>query len=340
MIFKFKTCSGVHLRSVVVFLSESRTSRTKPQVEYRSVRSTLHTSLNDDQSISRVLYLVSYPEMASLFVTKSDVTRQRAVSNGGLGGFVTIGSIMVMETRQGDGKATWPKNRRRKRNEPPPISIIQESDKFFVKQEVLSPTTESGLLRTPRTPVSRYNPLLTPSSVYSNYLPPTPVTPKQQIIPSASELPGSLLLPSQGFPQSDPPCTPARLPALSRSSSEESDSVWTPAQSVSSATTDIEDNEMLKNFPPKHLPRAAKSNKPRIFSSPVAHELEIGKPMSTMDADELLDELPQLSPEAVKAIWIPAMFKQHEKIKKLLQVAADARVNTNNDVYHLGQVSS
>jgi hypothetical protein len=104
--------------------------------------------------------------MASFFVTRNDAPRTRAVSNGGLGGFVTIGSIRVMETSQGDGKATWPKNRRRK-NRPPPISIIEGIDKYFIKQEVMSPTpiAEDKCSPSPRTPISRYNALLTPSKV-------------------------------------------------------------------------------------------------------------------------------------------------------------------------------
>jgi hypothetical protein len=280
--------------------------------------------------------------MASLFVTKPDATRQRAITNCGLGGFVTIGSLMVMENKQGDGKATWPKNRRRKRNRPSPISIIRESDKYFVKQEIVSPVAENYPMRTPRTPVSRYNQLLTPSCDYNNNLPPLamPLTPKQQIISSPLELPGSLLLPSQGFPQSDPPCTPARLPAQSRSrsSSEESDCVWTPGFSVSSAT-DIEDDEMPKSFPLKHLPRAAKPGKPRNFSAPATHELDIGKPISAMSTDELLMELPQMPAEAVQAIWVPAMVKQHDRIKNLLQDAADVRLDTNSELQDYGQVS-
>jgi hypothetical protein len=280
--------------------------------------------------------------MASLFVTKPDATRQRAATSFGLGGFVTIGNLMLKENRQGDGKATWPKNRRRKRNKPPPISIIRESDKYFVKQEIESPVAKNYPTRTRRTPVLRYNQLLISSCDYNNNLPPlaAPLTPKQQIISSPLELPGSLLLPSQGFPQSDPPCTPARLPAPSRSqsSSEESDRVWTPAFSVSSAT-DIEDDEMPKSFPPKHLPRAAKPGKSRNFSTPATHELDIGKPISAMCADELLTELPQIPAEAVQAIWVPAMVKQHDRIKNLLQDAADVRFDTNSELQDFGQVS-
>lgn len=259
------------------------------------------------------------------------MTRPRAVMNGGLGGFVTIGSTIVMETL-GHGKVTWPKNRRRRRNKSPPSSIVQESDKYFVKQEIVPPFAENcqQAPRTPRTPVSRYNVLLTPSSGYSN----NPLTPKYS---SPLELPGSLLLPSQGFPQSDPPCTPARLPAPSRSSSEDSDCIWTPGFSVSSAT-DIEDDEMPKSFPPKHLLRAAKSGKARDFSAPAFHELTIGKPLSTMSTDELLAELPQLTTEAIKAIWIPAIIKQHDRIKNLLQGAADVRLDTNTEFQGLGQV--
>jgi hypothetical protein len=279
--------------------------------------------------------------MASLFVTRNDAARRRAFSNGGLGGFVTIGSIRVMETSQGDGKATWPKNGRRRKNKPPPISIIQDSDKYFVKQEVLSPTpiSDEKCTLSPRTPISRYNALMTQSSVYGNHLPPPqpPLTPKHQLLPSALELPGSLLLPSQGFPQSDPPCTPARtLLCPSRSSSEESDQIWTPAISTSSAT-DIEDDEMPKPFPPKHLPRVAKASKSRNFTAPASQE-RIGKPISAMSAEELLEELPQIGSDAVKAIWIPAMIKQHDRIKKLLQDAADVRLDTSSDIHDFDQV--
>lgn len=279
--------------------------------------------------------------MASLFVTRNDATRQRAVSNGGLGGFVTIGSIRVMETNQGDGKATWPKNRRRKKDRPAPISIIQGSDKFFIKQEVLSPTpiADESLPQSPRTPVSRYNPLLKSASVSNNHLPPPPPPhTKQQCLPAALELPGSLLLPSQGFPQSDPPCTPSRtLPCLSRSSSEESDQIWTPAISISSAT-DIEDDEMPRPFPPMHLPRAAKPSKLRDHEASATQELGIGKPISSMSAEELLSELPRLDAGVVKSVWVPAMIRQHDRIKKLLQDAADVRFDANIGIQDFDQV--
>ena len=250
-----------------------------------------------------------------------------------------------METNQGDGKATWPKNRRRRKGRPAPISIIQGNDKFFIKQEVLSPTPiDDSLPISPRTPVLRYNPLMKTACVPINHLPPIPPPhTKQQLLPAALELPGSLLLPSQGFPQSDPPCTPARrLPCLSRSSSEESDQtwtdqIWTPASAFSS-TTEIEDDEMPRPFPPMHLPRVAKASKLRDCEAPVTPELGVGKPISSMSAEELLSELPQLDANTVKSVWVPAMLKQHERIKKLLQDACNVRFDASIEIHDFDQV--
>lgn len=58
-----------------------------------------------------------------------------------------------------------------------------------------------------------------------------------------------------------------------------------------------------------------------------------------MTAEELLKELPQLSPHTVKAIWIPAMIEQHNRIKKLMQEAAEIRLDTSSDIHEFGQVS-
>jgi hypothetical protein len=79
-------------------------------------------------------------------------------------------------------------------------------------------------------------------------------------------------------------------------------------------------------------------SKLRNFTSPPPQELGIGKPISAMSAEELLEELPLLNPDVMKAFWIPAMLKQYERIKKLLQDAAEVHLEASGDIHEFGQV--
>lgn len=180
-------------------------------------------------------------------------------------------------------------------------------------------------------PVSRYN--VTERVRFSASVPGTPATPDSKVNLQPVELPGSLLLPSQGFPQSEPPVTPSRQ-TFERSYSDESSSVWscTPELSTCSTVT-ASDMDVLRSFSPK---KVTKSN---ISSPATASVHKIGKPFSAMTAEDLIQCLPHCSPSMITNTWVPAMLREHRKIKNLLQDAADIKMDANAELRDLGAVS-
>lgn len=160
------------------------------------------------------------------------------------------------------------------------------------------------------------------------------MTPDSKINPQAVELPGSLLLPSQGFPQSEPPVTPSRH-TFERSYSDESSSIWssTPELSACSTVTAL-DMDVLRSFSPKKKP-----TKSSISSQSAASVHKIGKPFSAMTAEDLIQCLPECSPSMIANTWVPAMVREHRKIKNLLQEAATIKMDANAELRDLGAVS-
>lgn len=152
------------------------------------------------------------------------------------------------------------------------------------------------------TPVSRYNKIfhhqcqsaITPPAEFSTSQPKAVST-----IPpleSAVELAGSLLLPSQGFPQLDPPTIPPRFDLSPRSSTDSN-------MSRSNGRQDI------PILPPRQasLPR----------SSTLDRQLPI--PLSQMTMEELMQILPKLDAAVIAQDWVPCMQKRQHELKQWLQ---------------------
>ena len=248
------------------------------------------------------------------------------------------------------GKTTWPKRRKQR---PSPIDVGIDGNILLTTL-----TSTSVVIPGPRTPVtpgtpwtvnttnaaftdmmasrtsppiSRYN-MSGQARVY-NWMPGTPSTPEPNFKSEPVELPGSLLLPSQGFPQSEPPVTPARQ-TFGRSYSGESSSTLssTPGLSTGSAVTATE-MDVLRSFSPKK-----KEAKPTTSSASTTSVPKIGKPFSAMTAEELIQCLPQCSPSTTCNTWVPAMLREHQKIKSLLQDALEIKVNGNVELRDFGAV--
>lgn len=159
--------------------------------------------------------------------------------------------------------------------------------------------------------------------------PQTPPTPEQTVVLPA-ELPGSILLPSQGFPQQNPPITPARDSYTSQYSEDYLQS-RTPSLDTSSSTDG--EMEIFKHLtsPPK---RSVRAN-----TFPVAATLNTSKPFSAMGAEELMDCLPELNMSVVSHSWVPAMENELKRIKALLQEAAEIRLQSQAGLENFGSVS-
>jgi hypothetical protein len=286
--------------------------------------------------------------MSILFDQTAHSTRPRAVSNGGLGGFVQL-EPLIWDQSHGS-KSTWP---RRRKQRPPPIDLGIEGSLLlttvastaFIIQGCRTPVTPGTpwamktanpavRAMTPARaspPVSRYS-VTGRARVYAS-MPETPATPESNPSVQPVELPGSLLLPSQGFPQSEPPVTPSRQ-TFGRSYSDESSSTLcsTPGLSTCSTATAAE-MDVLRSFSPKKKPTKSTT------SSASTHSVhKIGKPFSAMTAEELIQCLPECSSTMIVNTWVPAMLREYQKIKKLLQDASDVQMDTNTELRDFGAV--
>lgn len=282
--------------------------------------------------------------MSLFFDQSTRSNRPRAISNGGLGGFVQVDQLIWDHVN--GGKTTWPKRRKQR---PSPIDVGIDGSILLTTL-----TSTSVVIPGPRTPVtpgtpwtmnvvtdmtaSRTSPPVSRYSVagqarvYTS-MPGTPSTPEPKFKSEPVELPGSLLLPSQGFPQTEPPVTPARQ-TFRRSYSGGSSSTLssTPGLSTGSAVTATE-MDVLKSFSPKK-----KEAKPSTSSASTTSVLKIGKPFSAMTAEELIQCLPQCSPSTICNTWVPAMLREHQKIKSLLQDALEIKVNGDVELRDFGAV--
>jgi hypothetical protein len=235
-------------------------------------------------------------------------------------------------------KTTWPK---RKKQRPPPIDV--GIDGCLLMTTLTSTSVVMPGCRTPVTPgtpwtMNTTNVAVTPSRtsppvscnsmagqarVYTS-MPGTPSTPEPKFKSEPVELPGSLLLPSQGFPQSEPPVTPARQ-TFGRSYSGTSSSTLSPTPALSTCSTvTATEMDVLKSFSPMK-----KEAKPTTSSASTTSVPKIGKPFSAMTAEELIQCLPQCSPSTIYNAWVPAMLREHQKIKNLLQGASEIKTNGN-----------
>src|SRR3984957_8482064 len=274
--------------------------------------------------------------MSPFFDQSTCSNRPRAISNGGLGGFVQVDQLIWDHVN--GGKTTWPKRRKQR---PPPIDV--GIDGSILVTTLTSTSMVISGRKTPVTPgtpwtmnaavtdmmASRTSPPVSSYSVagqarvYTS-MPGTPSTPEPKFKSEPAELPGSLLLPSQGFPQSEPPVPPARQ-TFGRSYSGGSSSTLssTPGLSTCSTVT-VTEMDVLKSLSPKK-----REVKPTTSSACTTSVPKIGKPFSAMTAEELVQCLPQCSPSTICNTWVPAMLRELQKIKSLLQDALEIKVNGN-----------
>lgn len=163
------------------------------------------------------------------------------------------------------------------------------------------------------------------------------------------ELAGSLLLPSQGFPQSNPPDIPPHLnershsvpvlPCLSQSSTESSASLkFSPNihESESSMTLFQPVSTSNVSEPKRPVRSAVISHSATTLDSDTQGTLPVRKsslrskpamprhrppptPLSQMSLEELMQVLPNLDAAIVAHDWVPCMQKRHKELKHLLE---------------------
>lgn len=288
--------------------------------------------------------------MSSLFAPRPAQNRRRAVSNGGLGGLVRIEATEPIA----DGTSelgTWPKRVR----QPPPMQVYHDTDNLAVPAARWSAkSTQSGSSRWSQNTTSRlgedlgllanvHNYHLSPlmsrfNSACSNSV--TPETSKSPLNATPVELPGSLLLPSQGFPP-PPTTTPQRID-LKRQDTDDSELSTVPSLTTSVSTIASSDNmDLLKGLSTHHWKASASSgghsnanvNVNRQFSS-------VSKPFSAMSIEELLASLPKYDSDTIARIWLPEMQKKCSHMKQLLQKSHKGAVHSDDDLKTIGRVST
>lgn len=57
-----------------------------------------------------------------------------------------------------------------------------------------------------------------------------------------------------------------------------------------------------------------------------------------MTVEELIHCLPECSPTMIANTWVPAMLREYQKIKTLLQDASEIKVDANAELKDLGVV--
>ena len=57
-----------------------------------------------------------------------------------------------------------------------------------------------------------------------------------------------------------------------------------------------------------------------------------------MTAEDLIECLPEWNPSMIANTWVPAMLREYQKIKSLLQEAAEVKMDANAGLRDLGIV--
>lgn len=244
---------------------------------------------------------------------------------------------------------SWP---RRVKGRPPPLETTRDQDKLFVPQapwSARSVPSSSNLSGSPKTPVSsgwhcqqttpqhlsplvsRYNSAGLRSLPGSN--PATPSNVKLPVQTQLFELPGSLLLPSQGFPP--PPATPTRPLQPTRRDTEDSDLGSLPSltTSISTVTSSSDNMDLLRGL--SHTNWRAATNGDSSNKG-VNKYPGVTKPFSAMSIDELLDCLHVCDSTIALRVWLPEMRKKCKFLKETLRIMEASKVDSERK---LGQVS-
>ena len=273
------------------------------------------------------------------------------IPNGGLGGLVPLRhdgteSLQVM---------TDPscKPLRKFRSRPPPLRISSAVECCTASPAQLSATSSLGVggLWTPQTPTDRRKHLLlggdndgeaspttsrhvttAPRHIFASP-PETPISEKQT---SLAELPGSLLLASQGYPQSLPMSPPPSLRLLRRDT-EESSLSSVPSLS-GSVSTDEGTMETFRNLAARRQDRS-KGDMPSSYTIGSRLPTVVVNPYAVMGHDELLDTLPGCDTKVIYHHWIPAMRNQIGRMMNALLEADKLQVDRGVDEITMNNVS-
>ena len=294
--------------------------------------------------------------MALLFGSESHGQATRMIPNGGLGGLVTP----ELESMEHASNGTETKPVRKIRCRPPPLRISSGCGSYMALPAQSSATSSLGLggLWPPRTPpdrrkcsllesddgvgtsanasptTSRYG-----SALPSNYdllasTPETPIGPKPPLL--LAELPNSLLLASQGFPQLLPISPPPSLRQL-RTNTEDSFTSSVPSLSPS-VSTEAGTMEALRNLTTRKHDRANR-DMPATYTigsrAPV-----ITKPLAVMTVEELLDNLAGCDSKTIIEQWLPAMRMQLENMIKVLSDAGNLQIERSINQVSLSNVNN
>jgi hypothetical protein len=283
--------------------------------------------------------------MALLFGTKAAAADDKAIPHGGLGG-------CVVPRSPGGGMAAMEKlpSVPKRRFRGPPLRIPRDNI-IPAALTAVSCLNLSGVW-TPITPIdhgkhhsfssenlqlvtSRY---ATASPAYQPVSPlNTPVSTKQS---SLAELPGSLLLPAQGFAQTQTNPTSTSLALLQRRDTDES--LGSEALSLIYSTPDEE--ETMDTL--RHLTASRKHDRARADmkytignGGPSISALQILKPFASMTVEELLDSLAGCDQFTIVSQWLPALRVQIGQMTSLLTQAAEMQVDASVDQVTMNLVS-
>ncbi|OAP65398.1 hypothetical protein AYL99_01370 [Fonsecaea erecta] len=270
----------------------------------------------------------------------------KIIANGGLGGLVRAELAAGDQAQDKMDAKIVSKFRRR----PPPLRISSGCEAASLSPGLAPAASSSGLggLLTPKTPTDRrkysllgvdieggaspltprYNPAApwTPGAP----LPETPASPTSPYSQITAELPGSLLLASQGFPQTNPISPPPSLRLLRRDT-EESIISSVPTLSTS-ASTDDGTMEALRNLttPMRKHDRSAHSTMPSYtIGSRVPADLQITQPFTAMTIEAMLDKLPECDHVTISRHWLPAMRSQLQQMTSLLNEACNLKLESS-----------
>ena len=288
--------------------------------------------------------------MSLLFAPRPAQHRRRAVSNGGLGGLVRIEATELIA----DGTSrvgTWPKKVR----QPPPLQFYHDTHNLAVPAAPWSAgSTESGSNGWPQHTTSsleedlgllanvrnyHLSPLMSRfNSACSNSV--ATETSKSPLTATPVELPGSLLLPRQGFPP-PPIATPQRI-ELQRQDTYDSELSTVPSLTTSVSTITSSDNmDLLKGLSTHHWKASASNGGHSNANGNVNKQpSSVSKPFSAMSIEELLASLPKYDYDTIARIWLPEMHKKCSHMKQLLQKSHKGAVHSDDELKTIGHVST
>lgn len=248
------------------------------------------------------------------------VQQCRPLSTGGLGGCVGLGHVEVTTSQKKERKRPQPlKSTRSHVWTQSSAPLTPHSASSWTPRALLSPFQ---WMKDDRSTVCASPGYLQDSTLsLSGDERPDGVATRVKSTQSPShnffELPGSLLLPSQGFPP--PPETPVKL---IRRTTNESDLSSTPpltsCNTVSSSASSTMGFWKAKAPEEGSQPSSdgwshADAQSDKTYPPPSS----ITKPFNSMSVEELLDALPGCSPEAVTQIWVPVMRR---KVSSLVHI--------------------